>query len=49
MSVLDGLWRPVFCVFCVIMMRSWCMFGIWFVCKGVDGVEIVEVLDVLLL
>ena len=26
MSVFEGLCRPVFCVFCVMMMRSVCMY-----------------------
>ena len=43
-SVLDGLLRPVFCVFCVIIVRSWCRFGIWFVCVVVSGVRVVELL-----
>jgi hypothetical protein len=33
-----------FCVFCVIIVRSWCRFGIWFVCVVVSGVRVVELL-----
>ena len=28
MSVFEGLCRPVFCVFCVIMTRSCCVFAL---------------------
>ncbi len=49
-SVLYGIWRPDFCVFCVIIVRSyWCMFGIWFVCRRMGGVRVVELLTCALL